>query len=560
MRKFSIPLLLILSALVLFFSCRKTDSYQSDIQKTQIKDERFFTVSASASPEVKAIAEAVKKQDDKFHFLSSVIKKAGYPIWDKARIINFNNRTISGRSSSDSSGGELVYIPFALDSQNRTNAVLAVRLNNPDTTYRMLYAANYRLFGYDTTNHNRWNARSVFVLFSLFDYSVFGHTKFLIKDDSLYQPKTDSTHVVITLHPATNASGRTSTMAPVTECASGTHCDVVLTLLPAARSASSVNCYDWEYCVTYYPDSGGGSGDTGDTGGGGWMGTGNGTGGYPTGGGSGGGDSGWWGGGPPPCSGNTVVRTTVTASVDCGAGWTPVIMPKAPPVISDPCVEARTAANKAADISQEQMFLDTKAQIQAADPTIEHAVGFGSRDAAGNLTTTTMVNGGSNYGSVPDIAGSFADIHNHPGNTEPSAGDLYSLINKNTPTNGYDTRFVITGGTVYAFVIYNPSKADTFAVNHPPVQTINPLTGQPYPPEFPTEVFRDYDNAQAYFEGVLNYSQPLADAMAMAFALEKHNTGVAIIKQQPDGSFKILRVKQTNPGAAYPEFEDISCN
>lgn len=172
-----------------------------------------------------------------------------------------------------------------------------------------------------------------------------------------------------------------------------------------------------------------------------------------------------------------------------------------------------------------------------------------------------MVSGGSNHGSVPPIAGGFADIHNHPNNTEPSAGDLYGLIERNTSTNSYDTRFVTTGGTVYAFVIYDPQKADQFAANYPPVQTINPQTGQLYPPEFPVGVvFDDYENSLAYFEGVLNYSSPLADAMAMAFILEKHNIGVAILKQEPNGNFKILRARQTNPGATYPEFEDISCN
>jgi hypothetical protein len=101
MRKFILPLLLFCSTIILFFSCRKTD-VQNDSKKPDELEERFFTVPAASSPQVKAIAGAVKKQNDKHHFLASLVQKAGYPRWDKAKIINYNNRTVTGRDTSSS--------------------------------------------------------------------------------------------------------------------------------------------------------------------------------------------------------------------------------------------------------------------------------------------------------------------------------------------------------------------------------------------------------------------------------------------------------------------------
>ncbi len=313
--------ILFLLTIFYFSSCRKPDLVQipETSIKTQIGDDRFFNVPLTASPEAKAIAEAIKKQDGKFHFLSSVITKAGYPVWDKAKIINLTNKTITGRSSSDSSGGELVYIPFALDSQRQTNAVLAVRLNNPDTTYRMLYASRYKTFGYDTTDHTKWNARDVFHLFSTFDYTVFGHTKFLIKDDSLFKRPNDSVYVVLTLknYRGQPVTGRTS-FAVIEECTTYEVCHYPLDDNGGGyvrSSATNSHCDYFDIC-TYIDDGGTGGGGTGS----GSTGTGDGTG--STGGG------GWWSGdgGTNPCPG-TIVRTSVIAPInDCGPGWAPVLV------------------------------------------------------------------------------------------------------------------------------------------------------------------------------------------------------------------------------------------
>lgn len=346
MRRYLLAVLLLFSVLLLFFACRRTElqpHVQNEIIQQNDQYGRFFNVPASSSAEAKAIAAAVKKQNEKFNFLFSVIKSAGYPVWDKAKVINYNNGTISAKQSSDPVTGEVVYVPFVLDSGNTTNAVMAVRLNDPDTTYRLLYARNYRRFGYDTTNHTKWNARNVFNLFSTFDYTVFGHTKFLIKDDSLFKPRTDSSHVVLTLknYLGQNVAGRTSSMAE--DCTEYTECEFYDDGGGGGSGGGGmartndiyVNCVGYTICNG---GGGGGSGDPtggGDTGGG-WTGTGDGTGnpynlgngggGNPNNPSSGGGGGGGWydgSGNPNPCPTNGPFKTQRVAPNDCGPGWMP---------------------------------------------------------------------------------------------------------------------------------------------------------------------------------------------------------------------------------------------
>ena len=95
-------------------------------------------------------------------------------------------------------GGEIVYIPFVLDSTNYVNSLLAVTFNPTDTIFRMIYAANYRKFGYDSTNKTKWSAWDAFNVFTSFDNSIFGYTKFLILDSNLYKAKNDSSLVIAT--------------------------------------------------------------------------------------------------------------------------------------------------------------------------------------------------------------------------------------------------------------------------------------------------------------------------------------------------------------------------
>ncbi len=102
------------------------------------------------------------------------------------------------------------------------------------------------------------------------------------------------------------------------------------------------------------------------------------------------------------------------------------------------------------NLSTNSNYTTAKTSIQsAASDGHEHSVTFG-KDASGNITTSPITPGGTSSGGVNSSwPGAFADLHNHPDNNAPYAGDLYGLITINNNHSGYDTWFAVTlNGTV----------------------------------------------------------------------------------------------------------------
>ena len=186
----------------------------------------------------------------------------------------------------------------------------------------MLYAFNYRAFGYDTSDHTKWNARDVFNMFTSFDHSIFGHTKFWVRDTNLFKPKNDSSHIIVTrTSNATSQSTAKALVYTLQTCGTFTVCSSSGTApAPSPKPALArvtEDCSTVEICTTFY--YGGGSDGTGSTGG--WTGTGDGT----DGGGSGG--TGWYG--EPTssvtCASAAVQRNSFIEPTGlCPSGWVPV--------------------------------------------------------------------------------------------------------------------------------------------------------------------------------------------------------------------------------------------
>lgn len=328
-----------------YLACKKTDSFQN---KPEIPPDRFFSVSSNAPKEIKLIADAIKKQNDKYNYLSSITKRSGYPRWDKARIANFDKGSLTGRGADEVSG-EVVYVPFVRDSDNYVNSLLMVKIDATDTIFRMVHDYSYKVFGYDTTDHSKWNARDVFNLFTSFDYSVFGHTKFWVKDTNLFKPENDSSYVIATrVNGSSHRKSARVSLYAVEECVTWEICtypgagptgpDGSDPTPPGGGTSGGFvramgNCSYLDICTTYYYDDGGG----------GSTGTGDGTG--------GGGGTGWYGG-SNPCTGSTptaVPRLSNVAPDDgCGSGWTPVTN-NLPQPTSDPCLERAEIASQEAN-------------------------------------------------------------------------------------------------------------------------------------------------------------------------------------------------------------------
>lgn len=190
MNKFSLRGSLILTLLLtagfsflISQGCRKMDKPPSiDLTK-----EKFFRVKSGTDPLVIAIANNIQQQDHKRNLTGKLIKKAGFPIWEKAVISKTNAQ---GRNMESE---QQVFIPFINEDDRETKAILAVKLNGEDTLFSMVYSGTYQQYGFDTTgNVGNWSARDVFRASTYFDHIIFGHDAFYVNDSRLLGTATDT--------------------------------------------------------------------------------------------------------------------------------------------------------------------------------------------------------------------------------------------------------------------------------------------------------------------------------------------------------------------------------
>lgn len=214
--------------------------------KPELIREKFFSVQSGTDPIVIALAEKIKRQDSKYNFVPSVVKKAGYPVWHKAKVAT------SGGQLNRVADGELqVFIPFVVDSIQQTRAVLTVKIDDADTVFRILYSNQYATGGFDTTeNGGMWSAQETFAVFTMFDKDIYGHTKFKVYDSRLLGTATDTigtspVTAAITDISSTRQGQQISARGMITVWITYVVCEVCL---PARNAAPAGRLSDFIFC------------------------------------------------------------------------------------------------------------------------------------------------------------------------------------------------------------------------------------------------------------------------------------------------------------------------
>jgi hypothetical protein len=202
------------------------------------------------------------------------------------------------------------------------------------------------------------------------------------------------------------------------------------------------------------------------------------------------------------------------------------------------CEEAKAGAAGSTLLAKNTVYLAALDSINiafAADQK-EHAISFG-RDNNQHVISSGITNGTATAGKLEPVLNAFADLHNHPNNTTPDAGDLYGLIDINKNNAAYGTRYVVTkSGIVYALLVTNATAAAVFNRDHPRQQP----AASGLQPAFPAAMVDEFR--------AMKYQHGCSDEMVLAFMLEKYQAGIALLRQDDEGKFKKIYTVVTGEG------------
>lgn len=206
------------------------------------------------------------------------------------------------------------------------------------------------------------------------------------------------------------------------------------------------------------------------------------------------------------------------------------------------CDDTSRTAIKIISLSRKTVFSYAVAMLwKAGLDGNEHGVMFGKDSSDSVIISKISTSGARN--SLPvniGFPGAFADIHNHPANSAPSAGDIYNLIKLNKDHPAFDTRFTILANrTIYAIVITDKQKADAFIKRYPPEQTPG------FSPRLPEQLFNEFADLKSYLINIQNTDRTKADEIATAFILKKYDSGVSLMLYGEQKRFAQIIVKES---------------
>lgn len=216
-----------------------------------------------------------------------------------------------------------------------------------------------------------------------------------------------------------------------------------------------------------------------------------------------------------------------------------------------PCEKAMKENNKNKEILNNNDIKNNVKNITSSIETNKEEKGFsfGVKNN-GSYITLPVQTGTSSHVNLPVTSPSGADYtitgsaHTHPsdGFDSFSPADFYGFANSYTANNSFRTIFVYgPNGVVYSLTITNPDQFKNFMNNYPKSEYFDTNTNGW---KDNSSIEKDFKNAFKDFYFNQKLSDNLAYALANAYALAKHNAGIAINKQDANGNFNTLFVNE----------------
>ena len=185
--------LILITSVLFYFSCRKTDitSSTETVSKNLI-EEKFFTSNRTADPTEDALINFLRRVNDKENFVEKTATLIGYPRWDKIFTKQKKYFTPSFQTTLTGDSSNTYYIPFVRDSQNFVNAAMMIRTSPTDTTLSYACDWEYKRIQNSVSSISD-SAEHFAVFFMKLNNMVFGYDKFKIIDSHLFRKNSGGT-------------------------------------------------------------------------------------------------------------------------------------------------------------------------------------------------------------------------------------------------------------------------------------------------------------------------------------------------------------------------------
>ena len=171
-------------------SCRKIGPLQPEGSPGQAI-QRFFTLPASTSPEIRRVVEKLQALQGKHELVTGIAQNGGYPVWDKP-IYNFPGAPVTDAESNGISKDTIIYIPLVLLNESHVNAFIYARLNG-EIQLQLHRGKNFASYGFGNLKDSTSNAERLALQIMMLDKKVFGHSEFKLLDKRLFALNADGT-------------------------------------------------------------------------------------------------------------------------------------------------------------------------------------------------------------------------------------------------------------------------------------------------------------------------------------------------------------------------------
>jgi hypothetical protein len=199
-------LLLICVVLVITItSCKKNDYLATSKQLTEKEIvEQFTIVPQGLNPVLQKIANKIKLQNDKTHFLGNLGNKVGVPIWTDCK---FKSKSTNTAARNIDKQITEVIIPLSIPETETVDGFLDCTITPNDIDIDLYKNNNYEGYGFDNPE-GQIDAEDIAITSMSFEMDIFNHSRYQILDDRLFAstitnslPNTAPTEILIVKGP-----------------------------------------------------------------------------------------------------------------------------------------------------------------------------------------------------------------------------------------------------------------------------------------------------------------------------------------------------------------------